>query len=65
MANKTIAEERAEAEALARWEVDQELRAEFSDDQEIYLAYVRADARGVVRVLGAKGIISVRGKGRA
>lgn len=64
MATKTIAEERAEAEALLRWEVDEELRAEFADDQEVFLAYVRAEARGVVRVLHARGVTRVKSAGR-
>lgn len=59
---KNLSMEQVEALALEKWNADADLRAEFADQQEAYMAYVRAEARGLVRILSGN-VVRVRGKG--
>ena len=47
-------EEQIEGEARAQWDNSPQLRAEFAGSWAAYVAYVRAEARGQVRILGRK-----------
>lgn len=41
-----------EAKAEAKWDADAKLRGEFGDDKTAYMAWAKADAAGLVKVLG-------------
>jgi hypothetical protein len=51
---KPVDLERVELAAREQWQRDPQLRDDFCDDIESYVAYRRADAMGLVRVLGAR-----------
>jgi hypothetical protein len=46
--------ERVALAAREQWRQDPQIRAEFLDDEESYVAYRRASAMGIVRILGQK-----------
>lgn len=52
--SKQIDLERVELAAREKWQHDPQLRADFCGDLESYIAYRRADAMGLVRVLGER-----------
>ena len=49
---KTFTDEQARAESL--WETDAELRAEFQNDKDSWLAYCKAEAGGQIKILGGR-----------
>jgi hypothetical protein len=50
---KPVDLERVELAAREQWQRDPQLRDDFGDSLENFIAYRRADAMGLVRVLGA------------
>ena len=57
--NTTLAEERAEADARARWNTDEALRAEFANDLGAFVAYRKAEARGQTKLYGGSNVVRV------
>jgi hypothetical protein len=56
----SFAEEQAEAAARVEWAANPELRAEFGDNEDAYIAYCKAEARGVVSFHGGKGLFKTK-----
>ena len=44
-----------EEKVKADWDKDESIRAEFKGDYDAYLAYLKANADGLVRIVGRKG----------
>lgn len=53
MSKNTLVDlERVTLAAREQWRQDPQVRAEFLNDEDTYIAYRRAEAMGIVRILG-------------